>query len=110
MVAQKQPTRAGHKGVYHSRARKGGVYDYRVTPETLAEKVLSATRTAFEALGLDAAVLPAQTAVERPRDRKHGDYASNIALQTASELAGTWQQDQHKWILHVGFTTCLPCE
>lgn len=88
MVAQKQPTRAGHKGVYHSRARKGGVYDYRVTPETLAGKVLSATRTAFEALGLDAAVLPAQTAVERPRDPKHGDYASNIALQTAKK-AGT---------------------
>jgi arginyl-tRNA synthetase len=56
-----------------------------VTPETLAEKVLSATRDAFEALGLDAAVLPAQTAVERPRDPKHGDYASNIALQTAKK-------------------------
>ncbi|MCD0442664.1 arginine--tRNA ligase [Glycomyces sp. A-F 0318] len=59
-----------------------------MTPETLAEKVLSATRDAFEALGLDAAVLPAQTAVERPRDPKHGDYASNIALQTAKK-AGT---------------------
>ncbi|RRS00254.1 arginine--tRNA ligase [Glycomyces terrestris] len=59
-----------------------------MTPETLAEKVLSATREAFEALGLDATVLPAQTAVERPRDPKHGDYASNIALQTAKK-AGT---------------------
>ncbi|MCC3764992.1 arginine--tRNA ligase [Glycomyces sp. TRM65418] len=59
-----------------------------MTPETLAEKVLSATRAAFEALGLDAAVLPARTAVERPRDPKHGDYASNIALQTAKK-AGT---------------------
>ncbi|MFB9662121.1 arginine--tRNA ligase [Glycomyces mayteni] len=59
-----------------------------MTPETLAEKVLSATRDAFEALGLDAAVLPAATAVERPRDPKHGDYASNIALQTAKK-AGT---------------------
>nr|WP_255671738.1 arginine--tRNA ligase [Glycomyces amatae] len=49
---------------------------------------MSATRDAFEALGLDAAVLPAQTAVERPRDPKHGDYASNIALQTAKK-AGT---------------------
>ncbi|SDL50409.1 arginyl-tRNA synthetase [Glycomyces sambucus] len=68
--------------------RKPGVYDYRVTPETLAEKVLSATREAFEALGLDAAVLPTRTAVERPRDSKHGDYASNIALQTAKK-AGT---------------------
>ncbi|MEU6859040.1 arginine--tRNA ligase [Glycomyces sp. NPDC046736] len=59
-----------------------------MTPETLAEKVLSATRAAFEALGLDTAVLPAATAVERPRDPKHGDYASNIALQTAKK-AGT---------------------
>jgi len=59
-----------------------------VTPETLAEKVLSATRAAFEALALDAAVIPARTAVERPRDPKHGDYASNIALQTAKK-AGT---------------------
>ncbi|HEX2143730.1 MAG TPA: arginine--tRNA ligase [Glycomyces sp.] len=59
-----------------------------MTPETLAEKVLSATRAAFEALALDAAVLPAVTAVERPRDTKHGDYASNIALQTAKK-AGT---------------------
>ncbi|PRY57760.1 arginine--tRNA ligase [Glycomyces artemisiae] len=59
-----------------------------MTPETLAEKVLSATRDAFEALNLDAAVLPAATAVERPRDPKHGDYASNIALQTAKK-AGT---------------------
>jgi arginyl-tRNA synthetase len=59
-----------------------------VTPETLAEKVLSATRAAFETLGLDTAVLPARTAVERPRDPKHGDYASNIALQTAKK-AGT---------------------
>ena len=59
-----------------------------MTPETLAEKVLSATRAAFEALALDAAVLPAVTAVERPRDPKHGDYASNIAMQTAKK-AGT---------------------
>ena len=76
---------AGHNGVYHSQASAAGVYDYRVTPETLAEKVLSATRAAFEALGLDTAVLPAVTAVERPRDPKHGDYASNIALQTAKK-------------------------
>jgi arginyl-tRNA synthetase len=88
VVAQKQPTGAGHKVVSHSRASKRGVYDYRVTPETLAEKVLSATRAAFEALALDDAVLPTQTAVERPRDPKHGDYASNIALQTAKK-AGT---------------------
>ena len=33
------------------------------------------------ARGLDLAVLPASTNVERPRNPEHGDYASNIALQ-----------------------------
>jgi arginyl-tRNA synthetase len=35
------------------------------------------------ARGLDLAVLPASTNVERPRNPEHGDYASNIALQLA---------------------------
>ncbi|GAB3222076.1 arginine--tRNA ligase [Glycomyces halotolerans] len=59
-----------------------------MTPETLAEKVLSATRGAFADLGLDASVLPPETAVERPRNPEHGDYASTIALQVAKR-AGT---------------------
>ncbi|HEU5129518.1 MAG TPA: arginine--tRNA ligase [Glycomyces sp.] len=59
-----------------------------MTPETLAEKVLSATRAVFAELGLDAAALPAETAVERPRNPEHGDYASTIALQVAKK-AGT---------------------
>jgi arginyl-tRNA synthetase len=57
-----------------------------VTPETLAEKVLSATRAAFAELGLDDAALPAETAVERPRNPEHGDYASTIALQVAKKV------------------------
>ena len=56
-----------------------------MTPETLAEKVLSATRAAFEALDLDAAALPAQATLERPRNPEHGDYASTIALQVAKK-------------------------
>ncbi len=59
-----------------------------MTPETLAEKVLSATRAAFAELGLDAAALPAETTVERPRNPEHGDYASTIVLQVAKK-AGT---------------------
>jgi arginyl-tRNA synthetase len=35
------------------------------------------------ARGLDLAVLPASTSVERPRNPEHGDYASNLALQLA---------------------------
>ncbi|MFC4335712.1 arginine--tRNA ligase [Salininema proteolyticum] len=59
-----------------------------MTPETLAEKVLSAAAAAFNAAGLDASLLPATTAVERPRNPEHGDYASTLALQVAKK-AGT---------------------
>lgn len=59
-----------------------------MTPESLAEKVLSATRAAFDGLGLDATALPTETTVERPRNSEHGDYASTIALQVAKK-AGT---------------------
>src|SRR5262245_21554836 len=31
-------------------------------------------------------VLPATTSVERPRNPEHGDYASNLALQTAKSV------------------------
>jgi arginyl-tRNA synthetase len=50
--------------------------------------VLSAARAAFADLGLDAAAVPDATAVERPRNPEHGDYASTIALQVAKK-AGT---------------------
>ncbi|GAB3999732.1 arginine--tRNA ligase [Glycomyces albus] len=86
--APDHPVPAGHTSVYHSQVRKRGVYDWRVTPETLAEKVLSATRAAFEVLDLDRAALPAQATLERPRNPEHGDYASTIALQVAKK-AGT---------------------
>ncbi|MGH8793670.1 MAG: arginine--tRNA ligase, partial [Stackebrandtia sp.] len=56
-----------------------------MTPEILAEKVLTAVRAAFEAGGLDASVLPESTSVERPRNPEHGDYASNLALQLAKK-------------------------
>lgn len=56
-----------------------------VTPQILAEKVLSAARAAFDAAGLDAGVLPATATVERPRVAEHGDYASNISLQVAKK-------------------------
>lgn len=59
-----------------------------MTPETLAEKVTEAMRIVFEAENLDASIIPAQSAVERPRSPKHGDYASNLSLQLAKR-AGT---------------------
>ena len=47
--------------------------------------MLAATRALFADRGLDDSVLPASTAVERPRNREHGDYASTLALQVAKQ-------------------------
>jgi arginyl-tRNA synthetase len=54
-----------------------------VTPAELAALVRAAASTVLAARGLDLAVLPASTSVERPRNPEHGDYASNLALQLA---------------------------
>jgi arginyl-tRNA synthetase len=52
-----------------------------VTPAKLAETVLSAARAVFAARGLDSSLLPETTAMERPRNPEHGDYASTLAMQ-----------------------------
>jgi arginyl-tRNA synthetase len=57
-----------------------------VTPANLADTVLSAARAVFETRGLDLAALPATTAVERPRNPEHGDYASTLALQLGKKV------------------------
>jgi arginyl-tRNA synthetase len=54
-----------------------------VTPADLAAAVLAAARSVFAERGLDHALLPATTAVERPRVPEHGDYASTLAMQVA---------------------------
>ena len=48
--------------------------------------MLSAARSVLVARGLDASVLPAGTAMERPRNPEHGDYASTLALQVAKKV------------------------
>jgi arginyl-tRNA synthetase len=60
-----------------------------VTPEQLAAAVRDALSAAAEAgeITLPDGV-PDSIAVERPRNREHGDYATNIALQLAKK-AGT---------------------
>ncbi|MGA8117821.1 MAG: arginine--tRNA ligase [Actinocatenispora sp.] len=68
-----------------------------MTPAELAEAVLSAARSAFSAHGLDTAALPATTAVERPRNPEHGDYASNLAMQLAKKV-GVKPRDLAEWI------------
>jgi arginyl-tRNA synthetase len=56
-----------------------------VTPDQLATAVLDAARAVLQERGLDQAILPATTTVERPRVAEHGDYASNLALQLAKK-------------------------
>ena len=56
-----------------------------MTPADLAEAVLAAARAVFVERGLDAAVLPESTAVERPRNPEHGDSASTLAMQVAKK-------------------------
>jgi arginyl-tRNA synthetase len=53
-----------------------------VTPEQLAETVVDAVAAAV-ATGELAVAVPDSATVERPKNRDHGDYATNVALQLA---------------------------
>ncbi|GIH06634.1 arginine--tRNA ligase [Rhizocola hellebori] len=57
-----------------------------MTPENLADAVLSAARAVFESRGLDPEALPDTATVERPRNPEHGDYATNLALQVGKKV------------------------
>ncbi|KKK06181.1 arginine--tRNA ligase [Micromonospora sp. HK10] len=57
-----------------------------MTPAELAEVVLTAAHAVFADRGLDRSALPPQTAVERPRNPDHGDYASTLALQLSKKV------------------------
>ncbi|MCL2454001.1 MAG: arginine--tRNA ligase [Micrococcales bacterium] len=61
-----------------------------MTPDQLAAALRAALLDAVAdgALALDAADVPAQVHLERPRSREHGDWATNVALQLAKK-AGT---------------------
>ncbi|MDX6287526.1 MAG: arginyl-tRNA synthetase [Frankiales bacterium] len=53
-----------------------------MTPAQLAEAVRAAVAACIESGDLDVAV-PDQVTVERPRNRDHGDYSTNVAMQLA---------------------------
>jgi arginyl-tRNA synthetase len=61
-----------------------------VTPAELSEHLHAALAGAVAdgTFALDAADLPATVHVERPRQREHGDWATNVAMQLAKK-AGT---------------------
>src|SRR4051794_32745455 len=60
-------------------------YDRRVTPAELATAVRDALGRAVSggSLELDPALIPDAVTIERPKNRDHGDYATNVALQLA---------------------------
>ena len=58
-----------------------------MTPAELSEalRAVLASAVADGTLPLEASALPATVAVERPRSREHGDWATNIAMQLAKK-------------------------
>jgi len=68
-----------------------------VTPDVLADLVRVAALDVLADRGLDAAALPDDVGVERPRNPEHGDYATNVALRTAKK-AGVNPRDLATWL------------
>jgi arginyl-tRNA synthetase len=58
-----------------------------VTPAQLAEAIRAALVHAVDdgSLALDPAAIPAEVHLERPRQREHGDWATNVAMQLAKK-------------------------
>jgi arginyl-tRNA synthetase len=56
-----------------------------MTPEKLGEHVLECLKACLSngTLSFDVALVPSITKVERPKQREHGDWATNIAMQLA---------------------------
>nr|WP_282441275.1 arginine--tRNA ligase [Corynebacterium pygosceleis] len=52
----------------------------------------------MDARGLDSSLLPEQITVERPRNPEHGDYATNVAMQTAKKV-GTNPREFATWLV-----------
>jgi arginyl-tRNA synthetase len=70
-----------------------------VTPAALADLVRSVAHDVLTDRGLDPVVLPATVTIERPRDPEHGDYATNVALQTGPK-AGVPPREFAGWLAH----------
>ncbi|MDR3108019.1 MAG: arginine--tRNA ligase [Bifidobacteriaceae bacterium] len=60
-----------------------------MTPAELSVALAQALRRAVaeSAIPLDPAAIPAQVHVERPRQRAHGDWSTNVALQLAKKAS-----------------------
>ncbi|MCE6997927.1 arginine--tRNA ligase [Saccharothrix sp. S26] len=68
-----------------------------MTPAALAELVRATAVDVLSTRGLDPAALPTAVTIERPRNPEHGDYATNLALQTAKKV-GVTSRDLAGWL------------
>lgn len=68
-----------------------------MTSAALADLVRSVARGVLADHGLDPGALPDTVTVHRPRDPRHGDYATNLALQ-AGKRAGVTPRDLAGWL------------
>lgn len=69
-----------------------------MTLAALADLVRSSAEDALISRGLDPAVLPATITVTRPRNPRHGDYATTVALRTAGR-AGVAPREFAGWLV-----------
>lgn len=68
-----------------------------MTPAELAQLIKDTATDVLAEHDLDASVIPETVTVERPRNPKHGDYATNLALQVAKK-AGTQPRELATWL------------
>ncbi|MCX7444523.1 arginine--tRNA ligase [Corynebacterium sp. P7003] len=69
-----------------------------MTPSDLAALIKTTATDVLDARGLDSSLLPEQITVERPRNPEHGDYATNVAMQTAKKV-GTNPREFATWLV-----------
>ena len=58
-----------------------------MTPEQLSQAILGALTALFQKRGFDEGLLPETVVIERPKNRDHGDWATNIAMQLGGKLS-----------------------
>ena len=57
-----------------------------MTPEQLSKAILGALAALFSKHGFDSTLLPETVVVERPKNREHGDWATNVAMQVGGKV------------------------
>ena len=72
-----------------------------MTPEQLSEAILVALRALAKELDLDSGLFPDSVLVERPKNRDHGDWATNVAMQLGSKFEMTPRKFAELLVTHL---------